>query len=355
MRRSGNRRENVSRREATGALLAAAFALASLLAPAAPPALAQSVDQTAIYIERTAEILQQVGEAVRESESDRARRVLEEATAQHETSLRLLDQDHPLLAMGASRRARESAQSAGRLARESLTFEARARLRLERSQDHLDGLLERAREQHNDQAQRFLDEARRQLDRAREQYAQTNFELALNLCEAADGLLNRAARLLFEQGGAQRLERELEQTAAMIEQARAAARERADRAASDLCERAVADLDRARELMQAGEAWRALRSAQKARRLALRAAAPTEPGVTADSVRELVVRWDERRAEIDARATREGDKRAQARTDRAAEHRRRAQELLDAGKLDEALRAIKIAHDLLSEAGEPAR
>lgn len=257
------------------------------------------------------------------------------------------------MALQASRQARESILSAGRLARASLTYEERAKLQLERLLEYRDAVRERARDARAEEALRFVGEADRQLERAREQYGQKNFELAFSLLQSAESLLNRAARLLFERGGEGRLEQELEQTGQLIERAREQARRREDRAALDLGERAQAELDRAREAVRQGEPWRALRLAALARRLASQALESGQPAVTADAVRELIGRWDERRAELEPRA--EGNRRAQALIDRAAGHRRRAGELLGGGGLEEALRQIKIAHDLLSEAGEQTR
>jgi len=331
----------------------AALALALVIATPGTGGAQQTVESTRAFVERTGEMLQQVSEAVRESESERARRVLGEARLLHDRSVRLLGEGRWAMALQASRQARESILSAGRLARASLTYEERAKLQLERLLEYRDAVRERARDARAEEALRFVGEADRQLERAREQYGQKNFELAFSLLQSAESLLNRAARLLFERGGEGRLEQELEQTGQLIERAREQARRREDRAALDLGERAQAELDRAREAVRQGEPWRALRLAALARRLASQALESGQPAVTADAVRELIGRWDERRAELEPRA--EGNRRAQALIDRAAGHRRRAGELLGGGGLEEALRQIKIAHDLLSEAGEQTR
>ncbi|MHB8078370.1 MAG: hypothetical protein ACYDIE_03845 [Candidatus Krumholzibacteriia bacterium] len=336
-------------------LLGAGIWLALAAAGAGRAAAQDTPESVRAFIERTADILDQVGDAVRESESDRARRVLEEARALHEQSRRLLDDGRPLLAIRVARQARDAALSAGRLARTAQTLEERARLRLERLQELRETLRERAGEGQQAESGRFLAEAERQLERAREQYAQKNFEIAFNLLGSAEALFNRAARLLFEQGGAARLEHELEQTAALIERARDQAREANDRAALDGVERAQAELDRAREVARVGEPWRALRFAGQARRLAAQAAERREGGVAPAAVQELIVRWDERRAVVDEAARRAGDRRAMALIDQAAGQRRRAGELLDGGRVDEALRQITLAHDLLGKAAERTR
>lgn len=336
-------------------LLGAGLWLALAAGGAGRAAAQDTLEGVRAYIERTADILDQVGEAVRESESDRARRVLLEASTLHEQSRRLLDGGRPLLAIRVARQARDTALSAGRLARAAQTTEERARMRLERLQELRDTLRERAGDGPQAEIGRFLREAERQFERAREQYAQKNFEIAYNLLGSAEELFNRAARLLFEQGGAARLENELEQTAALIDRAREQARDANDRAALDGVERAQAVLDRAHDAARAGEPWRALRFAGQARRLAVQAADQREEAVSPRTVRELIARWDERRIPADDAAVRAGDRRAQAMVDQAAGHRRRAGELLDGGRVEEALRQITLALDLLSKAAERAR
>ncbi len=337
------------------ALLGAALWLALAAGGAGPAAAQESAESVRAFIDRTSEILEQVGEAVRESESERARRVLLEAGTLHQQSRRLLDDGRPLLAIRVARQARETALSAGRLARAAQTLEGRAHMRLERLQELRESLRERAGEGPPAETGRFIEEAERQLDRAREQYAQKNFEIAFNLLGSAESLFNRAARLLFEQGGTARLEAELEQTAALIDRARERAREDGDRAALDGVERAQAELDRARDTARAGEPWRALRFAGQARRLAAQAAERHEAGVSPAAVQELIARWDERRAAVDEAARRAGDRRAMAIIDQATGHRRRAGELIDGGRAEQALRQITLAHDLLSKAAERVR
>jgi tetratricopeptide (TPR) repeat protein len=353
IRRSGTGRGARGARIAV--LLGAGLWLAFAAGGARPAVAQESLESVRAFIDRTADILDQVGEAVRESESDRARRVFQEARTLHEQSRRLLGDGRPLLAMRVARQARATALSAGRLARTAQTLEERARMRLERLQELRETLRERAGEGQSAEIGRFLREAERQLERAREQYAQKNFEIAFNLLGSAEALFNRAARLLFEQGGAARLENELEQTAVLIDRSREQARDANDRAALDGVERAQAELDRARDAARAGEPWRALRFAGQARRLAAQAAERLDAGVSPAAVQELIVRWDERRTLVDDAARRAGDRRALAIVDQATGHRRRAGELLDGGRVEEALRQITLAHDLLSKAAERTR
>ncbi len=347
-------RRRIQRGAGAAILAAGALVLLASLGGAGPAAAQQTPEQVRQYLERTDEILEQVTETVRDTESAQARRVLDEARSlQHRA--KMMEADRPLLAMAASTRAREAAMDAARLARQALGAEERTRLRFERVQDYLDTLTDRAHEANNAEAQRFIDEAGRQLQRARDQYGQKNFEIAFNLVESSESLLNRAARLLFEQGGAPRLERDLEQTAEIVGRAREQARAADNRQALDMVERAQAALDQGRLALSHGEPLRALRQAGQARRLAARATALLERAPEPSAVRELIARWDARRGEIEGRSERAGDKRALALIDQAAGERRKAEELLESGHVEEALRHIKVAHDLLSQAAERAR
>lgn len=331
----------------------ALLALAMLcLLPAAGPAAAQTHDEVRMFIERTSELLERAERAVSESDSERGRRLLAEALGMHARSRQLLDGGRPVLALGASRRARELGENATRLAVRGQGFAERARLRLERALELRDAVRERAREQDSRAAMRFVDESDRQLERAREQYVQKNFEIAFSLAESAETLLARAGRLLFEQGEAPRLQRELELSAELVARARERAAAADDRAARDLAARAEAQLERARDALAHGEPMAALRAAHQARQLAVQAEerARAEPDPAA--VRRQIESWDQRFASAAPRLRERSNPRVLAALDRAARRRDEAVHQLDAGRLEEALRQIKIAHDELRRAEE---
>lgn len=311
---------------------------------------AQPGEAVAEFIARTGEIVAWAQDQVRESTSPQAHRVLAEAQALHAQSLQQEASGRPRLALAASRRARAAAQQAASLARESRGFEERARLRIERYGEFHDQLLDRAREANDQLALRFIDESEQQAARARDQFRQGNFEMALNLIEPAEGLLTRAARLLFEGGGAPRLERELARADALIERA-------ADTEGSqpDLLQSARAALARARELAAQGQVLRALQSCRLAVRLAAEATAAAGEGLSADAVRAQLERWDQRHEAV-AEAVAAADAQEAARVlERARHHRHEAERLLVGGSLEPSLRQIKAAFDLLNEAGELVR
>ncbi len=333
-------------------------ALAAFLLPGSP-VIGQTGDRESVvrnYVDVTAEILNEATDVVRESESPRARVVLKKAVELHQHSLRLLDKQRFFQARQISGRARSGAQHAVKLARESFGLEEQARTRLERFREFHDQLAERIQESDDRQAQHFLREAQRQALKAHEQFRQHNYDLVLSLIEPAEALLKRVARLLFEGGGEQRLENDFERTRELIDRAIAVVGGQSTAGSADFLARAEEAFVRAREFQAQRAPLRALHALQLARRLAGQAI--TQVGgdtIDADAVRQQIERWDQR-AETVAEAVRESAaNRAQRLYRQAADHRDRAQRLLDADDLDAALRQIKIAHELLNEAGELAR
>ncbi len=313
------------------------------------------VDRVGEYIETTQDILEKVTETVRESESARARVILEEALHLHEQSLQLLTASRPALALGFSKRARTAALHAAQVARTERGFEERAHIRAERLRDLYEALLERAQEIQHKRALRFLQEAERQYLRAEEQYGQHNFEIAFNLLETVETLLQRAGRLLFEAGGAERLALELERTRDLIDRTHERLGTEIAPAALELLVRAEDLLGQAREALARGEPLRTLQLARQARRLVLQAGGQVDQVPPVEAVQEQIQRWDERFAAVADRVRESGDESARRLLERAREHRRQAEERLGADDREGALRQIKIAHDLLNEAGEKAR
>ncbi len=327
-------------------LAAAVLALAALLSVGPTPARAQPDADAAQFLQQTEELLQDLAPLVRESESERARRLFDEAIGKQARARLLLRQGRPLFAVQISRAARETALQAERLARAALTFEQRARNYLERLRDLHDEVSDRAREAGNEQALRFVRQAEQLMRRSREQYQQTHYREAFRLVQAAEQQLRRAARLLFEQGGTERLERDLERTADLIASARAEVGDRTDPAVGDLLERAEQDLQRAREALARGENLRCLRFARLAREQVRRVLRQTGGRPDAAAVREQIERFDQRQGELVEQVRAAGDEQARRRLAEAGRLRDEAARALDAGRRQEALRAIRAALNL---------
>lgn len=321
------------------------------------PALAQDdgAGQVAAFIDRNADLLDWALDIVADTGSVPARRVLREAHDLHLRSLDLLGQDRPLLALGAARRARAALWRAVGLAREALSLEERLRLRAERFGDLQADLRETAREGGDARALELLDRAAAQADRAQEQYLQGDAKLGLQLLEQADQLLNRAARLLAEGTGPERLDRELERTAALLDRTRELLGGSAEPAVLNLLAEAEQALDRAREHRDQGQPGRALQMLGLARRLAGRAGASAQESPDPETARRQLERWDERAAAVAEKVAASGSEEARRHLERARDHRRRAQEALAADDLPRALGQIRAAHDQLGQAEGLAR
>jgi hypothetical protein len=332
--------------------------LAALLIGSAAPLRAQdTVDSARRFVDQTREILQATSDLLpaEQRAGGEAARVLARAWDLQRGSEQLLADARPALAVAMSTRAREAGLEAARLARRSLNAEQRTRQRYDRVREYCDTLAERAREADNAIALRFVQEASRRLRLAEAEYDLKHFDTAGDLVESAESLLNRAARLLFEQGGATRLEQDLERTAAIVERSREQAQAAHDRRALEAVARAQAALDEAKAALARRQPVRALRMAGQARRLAGLAASLLEGTPEPSAVSEQIARWDARRGEIEGRARRADDRRALGLIDQAAGQRNAAANLLEARQVEEALRHIKIAHDLLSQAAERVR
>lgn len=316
---------------------------------------AQHGDQVTGFIERTAELIEWAADQVQESESQQARRILEDAKRLHEKSLGQSDQGRPVAALASSRRARELANHAVRLARESRSQGNRVQQRLERLHETRDQIHERAREAGNERALRFVEEADSHLRRAREHYQQGNVDLALHLVESAEDLLSRAARLVTESAGPERLTREIEQVRQVIERIAERAGDDPDEASTGLLKQAREALARAESQAEADRPAVALQQLRLARELASQAASSLDDGPSATSVAAQIERWDERHDRVAERVADRGDQQARRALRQALEHRERAGQALDEGSLELALRQIKAAFDRLNEARDRTR
>jgi tetratricopeptide (TPR) repeat protein len=329
-------------------LLVIGVALA-ILAPRAV-AQAQSREQVREYIDRTEELILWARDLVAETESGPARRILQSAADMHQRSRRSYEDNRPLQALEISRRARTATFHAVRVAREALGLQERIQIGADRFGDEHRQLTERAREVRHQQAADILDQARRKADRARELYRQGDFKLAWKMLEQAGDLNRRAARLLADAGGPERLDAELERTAELLARTRDRLGPDADARALDLLEQAQGALERARRAREEGRPGQALQLAGLARQLVHRVEGTVGSGPREEDVRRQIERFDDRFDRVAERVRDVGDERARDLLQRARGNRDRAAEDLAAGDTDQALRRIRAAHDLLGQA-----
>lgn len=340
----------------------AALVLLTALAISGPtPAAAQvnagqpAVDAAPEVLDRTDEILQEIAPLIHESDSEQARRIFEDALHKQQQAHHQNGNGRPGMAVTLSLRARGTARQAERIARGSQNFEERVRNYLDRLIELYEQVKERAQETNNAQAMRFVHEAESLYHRARQQYGQTRYEQAFALLQSAETQLKRAARLLFEAGGAEQLERELDRTADLIALATSRLDDVNDPALADLLGRAEENLGRARRAMANQEPLRAIRFARQARSQAQSVLRQLGPAPDAEGVRAQIDHFDEQYDRIADDVGDAGDPEALRLLNRARELRDQAHDALAGGDLEPALRGIRTALNLLRQASERIR
>ncbi len=317
------------------------------------PALAQGSQSEKLqeYIDRNAELLEWSHDIVRETENMPARKVLEEALNLHRRSIRLMEDGRFLMSYNTAKHCRTAMRNAVRMARESMGFEERVRLRSERFRDQHAHLLEKAREAHNEQALSFLQRSENMAVRAYEQYQQGDARLAFKMLEQAEELLHRAGRMLSSGGnGFERLERTIEMARLAQDRAREKLQNSTDSAALKLMTESDEALDRALDFKDQGQPERALQMAGLAHRLANRVADGNFSGPSDEAVLRQIERWDDRSDGVLEFIREARNETANRLFERAREQRKSASESLDQDEVETALRRIRAAHDLLTRA-----
>jgi len=320
------------------------------------PAEAQNsqIEQIQLYIERNAELLEWAFDIVRETENMPSRRVLEEALGLHRRSVRLLDDNHPLMAYNTAKHSRTATRNAVRMARESMGFEERVRLRAERFRDQHSRLLEKARDANNQRALDFLRRSETAAHRANEQYQQGDAQLAFKMLEQAEELMNRAGRMLSG-GSADRLEQKIEMARMTIERAAENLQESATPAARKLMEESEHALGRALDFRDQGQPDRALQLTDMAIRMANRAMDSSSGTPEAETVERQIERWDDRYERVSESVRDAGDDSSLRILQRARDQRGASLDSMKREEFEKALRQIRAAHDLLTQAEDMVR
>lgn len=312
-------------------------------------------EQVQAYIERTEELLIWAQGVVGETQSVPARQVFKQAQGLHNRSMNLMGNGHSTEAYGVSRRSRAAMWQSVRLARESMGYEERVRIRAERFRDQHGQLLDRALDMGDQKALEFLRRAKRNATQAREQYHQGDFKLSWKMLEKADDLMRRAARLLADGTTPERLELEMERTRMLIDRTRETLGADPDPQALRLLAEAEESLVRARDGMEQGHSGRALQMTSLARQLAVRAGSIGAQGPDEEAVRRQLERFDERAERVADGVRDSGSKQARDMYERALQHRTHAAEALSDADREMAMRQVRAAHDLLGQAEDLIR
>ncbi len=336
-------------------LLGLVFVLFGYLNPLSAEAQNPQFDQIRDYIERNAELLEWARDVVRDTENMPARRVLEEAFNLHRRSSVLLDNNRPLMAYNTAKHSRTATRNAVRMARESMGYEERVRTLSEHFRDRYTHLLEQARQSNNQRALDFLRRSEGMALRAREQYQQGDARLAFNMFEQAVELMNRAARMLAGDVGGERLDLKIEMAQIALDRAREKNQENAVPVARELLAESELALGRAQTFRDQGQPDRALKMANIALRLANRVTNADIGGPSAETVQRQIERWDGRSERVAEMVQGAGDDDSRRLLMQARQRRDRAAQSLEQEEFEPALRLIRAAHNLLTQAEDMIR
>ncbi|MDH4035867.1 MAG: hypothetical protein OEX18_01685 [Candidatus Krumholzibacteria bacterium] len=245
---------------------------ASLVTAPVPTTAQGNMDSVRGFIERNAELLGVATAVVQETNSIRARGLLETATTLHKQSVGLLEQNSNAQAGRVAVRAREVIQQTISVAKRDARIEEQAVRTMERATTRLEQARIVFEEDGNDKivARRLILESADNLRRAREQVQQHMFETSLRLAESSLALSNRAIRMLRRDGLGPDVAEEIDRTQSIIERA-GESRASHDPALNRLLEQANELQRRAVRSAERGDAAIAVEQTRGARNLALRA------------------------------------------------------------------------------------
>jgi hypothetical protein len=328
----------------------AACALAVGLLFLAPDARAQGISEVEDALRHTDGILERAGEIVRESDSRRARDLLERAFGVQSSAWKAFRDRNLRLAASLTMEARDLGKRALRLAREDTALQSRAQRELENAWR----ALQRAREQlgtsPDERTVRLLQEAHHQIERGRQQALEQHHEAALRLALSAQRLIRQGMGVGSDTGGAERVQRELERTDRLIERAREAVSETDLPEARRALERAVQIQRSAWEAYRGRHFRRALSATKEARQLAARALKLALGPVDAERVQRAIRETDRILARASEIVENSGDEHAMRILERAREYQSDAKVVFADGRMRVALGKTRVAAGLAKRA-----
>jgi hypothetical protein len=341
-----------------------------LLAVGLPPATAQTIraqdltDQTERVereLERTRDIMERVGEQVREADIPIAKELFEQAVmVQAKARVRfrfaVTDPDqvaNPERILGESLQltlqARDLTLRSGQILHEQVSQEERARRAIDRASTLLDRLRERVGEVDDRRLRVTLEEAGRQIDAAQRHLGDRNYEVALRLAESALKLLNTVNG--GAEGGRDWLEQDMRRTLDAIERVRSHAGE-LDAERRAMLDRVSQLMDLARRAFSAGEFGQARRLNRESRAILARLL-PTVR-VEEQDVQRGLARFDADLEHLRSTLASDAPAKVHEMMQRAVEMRERAGSLAVDGDYARALQQLRVAQAQLERAAQLA-
>jgi hypothetical protein len=346
-----------------GVLATALLCTVMLLAAGARPSAGQGEEGYREKLEeeliRNDEMLREAAGIVEASESDRARRLLQNAKMIQDTAWNLFQQCslQNLRACRSSAeaatRARREIRHAVQVAREESNLERAAQQAIDRAQHMLEeaaGQL-RAEGVENERAVRLLGQARAQLERAREQFRERRYQVAHGLAENAVRLVHQVLNVDDRvEWQPDRVHRELERTARLIERARPVVTESGDQRAMQLGMRAIELQERAVQAFRDQNLAVAIRLTREARELVHKVLRMTEGPVDPELVERALEQTDNLIARAEPRVRESGIERAVQLFEKGLERQAKARQQLADEQLSAALAQTRVARRLVQEA-----
>jgi hypothetical protein len=336
-------------KQTIGIVLLAALLAGSTLASA--PVRAQGASNVTEFIERNGELLAYAADLVMETNSTKARSLLETARSLHNQSVTLLEESSPGLAFRTAVRAREVIQQTIAVAKREARVDEQAQKAIERATARL----EQARALFEDSGgadpnvRRLLMEAADNLRRARDQMHQHMFETALRLAVTSSELSSRALRMMRR--GAGDVVDDIERTQEILDRLTDARPTLAPTLAK-LADQAEEMQRRATASAERGDIERAREETRGARALALRAlraAGPVEENAEESALRAVSL-TDELLDRAGALATESGDEALARSLEEALRLQESAREALLRSDYETATRLSIRARDTAREA-----
>ncbi len=331
---------------------------AGLLALAPPPAKTQAGDGTQLreFVARNAELLDHAAALVRETNSAKARSLLDMATTLHKQSVALLEKDSFAMAGRMAFRAREVIQQTIAVAKREARLEEQAARMMERAATRLEQARTAFEDTRRDDpgARRLIGESADNLRRAREQMQEHMFETSLRLAESSLALSTRAIRMLRRDGGGTDILDEIDRTQRVIDRV-AEFPPSKDPSVGRLIEQAMEMQRRAVRSAERGEPGMATEQTRAARTFALRALRAARPGGPGglsgedEAIRAIALTDDIIGGARGILAENPGDALAR-RIEEAVRQQEAARASLDRGDFERALRLTTAAREMIRKA-----
>jgi hypothetical protein len=311
------------------------------------------MEKAQTVFDRTEEILEKVGAEVREADVPKAHDLFQAALLLQKRARQIygeLSADSSVLgarvrlrqSVTLSLRSRDTALQAGKVLREQVTLQRRSQRVLERLDEELARLQDRARDDAT--LRDLVRRCQSQLERAQRQYRDGNFEVALRLAQGSLTLLQTADGAELGPAASERYAARLERTRSELERVReetadldAGQRERLDHAA-DL-------LGRSEEQSRAGHPRLAAELLSRAQ--GLLAGLGPAPGTRAGEIRQALQRVESNLAELHDELA-DAPPKVRTMWGRAEQEHRRSVDALQAGDFERALRHHRAAVDLIT-------